>query len=121
MRQTRTRFPDKLADAKYGDMVARAAAEIDYHWAERLAYRANYREKRKEFRAAREYYNRLLEKHPNTPQADVARNRLQQIETLPDVPQQRLSWLNTVFRDTRRANPLELSAPSGEPSETKLR
>lgn len=120
--QTRRRFPDKLAEKEYGDMVARAAAEIAFMRAERLIYRANYREKRKEFRAARFYYNQLLQQFPDTPQAETARERLAQVEELPAVPEQRLSWLTTIFPDDRRSKPLKINTPSdSKPPETMLR
>jgi tetratricopeptide (TPR) repeat protein len=121
VRQTRQRFPDKLADPKYGDMVARAAAEISYARAQRLTYRADYREKRKEYGAARYYYHQLLEAYPDTPHADTARERLAQIEKLPAVPQSRLSWLTTIFPDTERSKPLETTQPTTEKPETMLR
>jgi outer membrane protein assembly factor BamD (BamD/ComL family) len=111
VRQTRQRFPDRLAEAKYGDMVARAASEIAYLQAERLAYRAEYREKQKNYGAARVYYQQILEQHPDTPHADTARTRLAKIENLPAVPSQRLSWLTTVFPDNEHSTPLEFSAP----------
>ncbi|MGI9472454.1 MAG: tetratricopeptide repeat protein, partial [Rubripirellula sp.] len=53
VRQTRERFPNRLAEPNYGDMVARAAAEIAFMRAERHAYRAEYREKQKKYGAAR--------------------------------------------------------------------
>ena len=59
VRQTRQRFPGKLQEKKYADMVARAAAEITYLRAQRLAYRADFREKKKEYGAARKYYQKL--------------------------------------------------------------
>jgi hypothetical protein len=121
VQQTRQRFPDKLADTKHSEMVARAAAEIAFLHAERIAYRAEYREKKKEFRAARMYYHQLLQKYSDTPQAEIARERLAQIEKLPPVPQQRLSWLTTIFPDQERTKPLETTQPTSEPSETILR
>lgn len=122
VKQTRQRFPDKLNEKEYGDMVARAAAEIAYMRAERLIYRADYREKRKEFGAARFYYRRLLEKFPNTPQAETARERLSKVEDLPAIPQQRLSWLTTILPDERRSEPLEMTKPSSaQPPQTMLR
>jgi TolA-binding protein len=122
VKQTRQRFPDKLGEKEYGDMVARAAAEIAYMRAERLIYRADYREKRKEYGAARYYYNQLLQQFPETPQAEIARKRLSQVEELPAVPEQRLSWLTTIFPDEKRSKPLETITPSGgEPAKTMLR
>ena len=108
IKQTRTRFPDKLAEPKYADMIARASAEIAFHKADRLAYRADYREKRKEYGAAAFYYQLLLEKYGDTPHADKARKRLGEISSLPEIPTPRLSWLTTVFPDPRSENPLEL-------------
>jgi hypothetical protein len=125
VRQTRQRFADRLGEAKYGDMVARAAAEIAYFHAERLAYRAEYREKQKNYGAARVYYQELLQKHPNTPHADTARARLAEIEKLPSAPTPRLAWLKTIFRDSERSTPLEMnqsgSEQPSEPSKTLLR
>jgi tetratricopeptide (TPR) repeat protein len=119
VRQTRQRFPDKLKEEKYGEMIARAAAEIDFHRAARYAYRAEYREKKGEFGAARYYYNELLKSHGDTPQAKVARQRLQQIAKLPSVPEQRLSWLTTIFPDSRASDPLEMTPSSNQPSDAK--
>ena len=36
----------------------------------------SYREKRKEYAAARYYYNLLLQRYPDTPHSDTARERL---------------------------------------------
>lgn len=120
VRQTRQRFPDRLAEADYGDMVARAAAEIVYLRAARLAYRADYREKKKEYGAARIYYQRILAEHPDTPQAETARQRLAKIEKYPAVPVQRLSWLKTLFpNDSRSKTPLETNLPTNESESSK--
>ncbi len=122
VKQTRQRFPDKLSEQKYGDMVDRAAAEISRHRADRLAYRASYRENRNEYAAARYYYNQLLERFPNTPHADTARTQLAKLEKLPDLPKQRLSWLTTIFPDSRRKDPLQTTMPTeGQAEETILR
>ena len=112
---TRKRFPQQMSEAKYADMVARAASEISFHRAERLSYRADYREKRKEFRSARFYYQQILQEYADTPHADKARKRLGDIETLPPIPEQRLSWLTKIFPDSKASDPLQLN--SGDPSE----
>ncbi len=120
--QTRQRFPDKLNEEKYAEVIALAGAEIARHRADRLAFRAKYNEDRKQYGAARYYYNELLKTFGNTPHADQARTRLAQIEKLPDVPEQRLSWLTTIFPDSRAKDPLEIVTPTGDqPSETILR
>ena len=123
VRQTKERFPDKLGENDYADRLARASAEIAFLQAERLRYRASYREKRKEFGAARYYYNLLLQRYPDTPLADTARERLAATEEYPETPPQRLSWLTTIFPDsTSNAAPLELSQPTeGDQPQTMLR
>lgn len=108
VRQIRERFPDKLADPKYSDIVARASAEIAFLHAERIAYRAEYREKKKEYGAARMYYHKLLEKYADTPHAKKARERLAKIDDLPAVPEQRLAWLTRIFPDEKRSTPLQI-------------
>lgn len=113
VKQTRQRFPGQLQDPKYGDLLARAAAEISFLRAERLAYRADYREKRKEYGAAAYYYRELLKLHGDTPQADTARERLAVIEKYPAVPTQRLSWLTTIFPDSSSSEPLETTDAMG--------
>ena len=109
VRQTRQRFPDKMAEEKYGEMVARAAAEIQYHRAERLAYRASFNEKQQEYGAARHYYERLQDEFADTPQAEIAEKRMDAVETLPARPTRRLSWLTTIFPESRPRKPLEMT------------
>lgn len=123
VKQTRERFPNKLQEQETADMLARASAEVAFRHSEHLFERAKYREKRKEFRAATEYYQRILDEYPKTPLADQARERLQKTAALPAVPQQRLSWLKAVFPDSKRSSPLEFSfeSPTGEKRETILR
>ena len=103
------------------ESVAKASAEIAYHRAGRYAFRAKYRERQQKYGAARVYYNLLLQEFPNTPQAEIARTRLAAIEEFPDVPKQRLSWLQKVFPDQKKTTPLETKQPTTDQSETKLR
>lgn len=123
VQQTRERFPSKLREQQIADMLARAAAEVAFRHAEHLYVRAQYREKKREFRAATEYYQRILDEYPNTPQAEKARERLQETTSLPPVPERRLTWLKAVFPDSKRSSPLEFSfqSPTGENRETVLR
>jgi outer membrane protein assembly factor BamD (BamD/ComL family) len=123
VKQTRQRFPDKLSQKDYGERLEKAASQIAFLQAERLRYRAEYREKRREYGAARYYYNLLLQRFPDTPHADTARDRLAATESYPEVPPQRLSWLTTIFPDsTATGAPLELTEPvEDEPPKTMLR
>ncbi|MDC0288238.1 tetratricopeptide repeat protein [Rubripirellula sp.] len=121
VQQTRDRFPDKMQNPANSESVAKASAEIAYHRAGRYAFRANYRERQKKYGAARVYYNLLLQEYPNTPQAETARTRLAAIEQYPDVPKQRLSWLQKVFPDQKQTTPLKTKQQSTDQPETKLR
>ena len=123
VKQTRERFPNKLQEKETADLLARAAAEVAFRRSEHLFERARYREKRKEFRAASEYYQRILDDYPKTPLADKARERLQTTAALPATPQQRLGWLKAVFPDSKRSSPLEFrfESETGEKRETILR
>ncbi|MEM6690852.1 MAG: tetratricopeptide repeat protein [Planctomycetota bacterium] len=116
IRQTRNRFPDKLSDPEYGELVARAAKEIDFHQAERMISRARYREKRGENRAAISRYQQLLQDHPNTPQAEEAREKLESLGSLPAVPTPRMAWLTTVFPDSRAKPPLKFKGEVSDKS-----
>lgn len=106
VQQTRRRFPTELREKKYADLLARAAAEIEYHKSEKLAFRAKYRERQKEYGAARELYRKLLRDHPTTPQAEGAREVLAKIDGLPASPKQSLAFLAKVFPSAKRSTPL---------------
>ncbi|NND97669.1 MAG: tetratricopeptide repeat protein [Pirellulaceae bacterium] len=118
IRQTRSRFPDKLQNQKYADMVARAAKEVSYHQAERLAHRARFREKRSEYGAASAQYAKILEEHPSTPQAKVARARLGETSKRQPVPDQRLAWLTKIFPDSKQSAPLKTIDAKGQAPES---
>ncbi len=120
VQRTRELYPDRLQQKDYAERVEKAAATVAYLKAERIRYRAEYRETRRDYGAARYYYNLLVQRYPETPHADSARERLAKIETYPAQPPQRLSWLTTVFPDsTSTGAPLEMSIPGGETEEPK--
>ena len=110
--QTRRRFPARLQEQKYADILARAAAEISFHKAQKLMTRAEYRDKQHNYRAAAYYYQKILDAHPDSPFAERARERLGEISDLPPVPAQRLSFLTEIFRDSRDKPPLEFADPA---------
>lgn len=103
--QTRQRFPDKLQDQQYAEMVARAAAEISFRQAEKLFTRAQLRDKQKYYASAAGYYQRILDKHGDTEFADSARERLVAISDLPASPAKRLTWLQNLFPSKRGNKP----------------
>lgn len=106
IRQTRMRFPDKMQEPEIREVIARASAEVDFRKAERLYVRAQYREKRWEYRAARIYYQQVVDNHDRTPFAEQSRQRIEAIADYPDVAQRPLDWLTKVFPEGDRAKPL---------------
>ena len=102
--QLRKQFPHQLhEDAEY---LARAGAEIRYKQAERIWQRGQRSDMRAEYGAAKFYYRNLLEKYADTPFADKARTRIDQLAGEPDVPPQRFGWLTNLFPDEDTPQPL---------------
>jgi len=107
--QTRQRFPDKMRDPEINETIAKAAAEVDFRLAEKVATRADYREKRGEYGAARLHYETLLANHEKTPFAEKAKERLPAVEDLPALPERHLAFLTKIFPEGERAKPLVTS------------
>lgn len=107
--QTRQRFPGKLREQKYNEMLARSNAEIDYQRAAKLTYRARIREKQRNYGAARELYQQILRDHPAAPQAEQARKTLEKIAALPASPNKPLAFMTKVFPSAKQSPPLELA------------
>ncbi len=102
--QLRKQFPHQIhEDAEY---LARAGAEIRYKQAERVWKRGQRNDMRAEYGAARFYYRNLLEQYADTPFADKARTRINELSGQPDVPPERFGWLTNLFPDEDTAQPL---------------
>lgn len=106
------RFQAEMQKPENRDMVSKAAAEIDHLLAERHYSRAQFRELRSEYGAAKFYYRQLIEEHPKTSYAETARTRLQDLEGKPDTPPQRMAWLNNIFPDSEPAKPIMIGSSS---------
>ena len=72
---------------------------------------AKYRDRRKEYRAARTQYQRVAEEFSDTSLAETARARLAELGGLPDLPPQRLEWLAKAFPSTNDDQPLIATRP----------
>ena len=104
LKQLYKQFPTEIHnEAEY---LTKAGAEIRYRQAERRWDRAQRFDRRSEYGAARLYYESLLADYSETPFADRARQRMQQIGREPDVPKQPLSWLVKMFPETDTVKPL---------------
>jgi len=58
---------------------------------------ARYYENKRQYGAARFYYQSVIKDYPLTRHADMARQRLAQIQAEPDEPPDRFGWLNKVL------------------------
>jgi outer membrane protein assembly factor BamD (BamD/ComL family) len=97
--QTRTQFRGRLGDEERFVEDTRSKIVVDR--AEREWAVAQFYEQKKYFGAARKYYAYILEKYPQTPFAEKARQRIEQIKNEPDVPPNYFKWLSTIFDHER--------------------
>lgn len=104
VKQLRRQFPVEAEQEK--PYLARAAAEIRYLKAEREWFRAERHYNRSEYGAAKVYYRELLKNYGDTPFAQRAIARMQQIGGEPDVPEQPLEWLVELFPEEDAVKPL---------------
>ncbi|MBN2477481.1 MAG: outer membrane protein assembly factor BamD [Pirellulales bacterium] len=83
-----------------GPEQARLAAtrnEVQEEMAQRDGLMGQFYEKKKQFGAARFYYQSILDEYPTTQQAERARARLDAIRDEPDNPPKRFGWLTDLF------------------------
>lgn len=99
-------YPNELQKPEVRQIVAQSAAQVEYLQAEKLWNRASYREKQANYGGAKIYYDELLEKFPNTPFAQQARERLVAIQDKPEVRPQRLAFLAKLFPPAQPQKPL---------------
>jgi outer membrane protein assembly factor BamD (BamD/ComL family) len=82
-KRTMMQFSDQMGDERERmvKLTATAAAlDTQRDWA-----RAEYNDRTKKYRAARQYYQRIVDEHPETKYAQLARERLGEIADEPDV------------------------------------
>jgi outer membrane protein assembly factor BamD (BamD/ComL family) len=104
--RTRRLFPQEMRQEQHSTFVAQTAAEVEYRLAEKLWERARYREKQHRFGGANVYLQELLEKYPDTPFAEEAREHLATNSELPPVPPQRFAFLAKLFPEGQPQKPL---------------
>jgi outer membrane protein assembly factor BamD (BamD/ComL family) len=104
VKQMRRQFPQEAERER--EFLERAAAEIRFRKAERLAFLARYYDNRAEYRAAAHYYGRVIREFEDTPLAQQAEQRVAQIGGLPPVPAQQMEWLVNLFPESDEVKPL---------------
>ena len=95
-------FPERAQqDQEY---LKRAYAEVRYRLAEREWKMGQYYGGRAEYRAARIYYEKIIEEYHDTPFAAKAKAEMDQLVGKADVPSQKLKWLVDIFPESDELN-----------------
>lgn len=96
------------AEAQQEDKFLKEAfAEVRFKKAQRQWKMASYYDNRAEYGGARHYYQIVLKDFSDTPLAEKAKERLEEIKDKPDVPPKMVPWLVDLFPATNRRDPLK--------------
>ena len=110
IKQMRRQFPQESRE--HDEFLAKAWKDVRMNRAIRTMNLARYRDRRKEFRAARFQYDKVVRDFSDTSLAREAEDRLAQLGGAPDLPPQRLKWLARIFPADTRERPLLAISPS---------
>lgn len=111
IKQIQRQFPQEAAQER--EYLARAYAEVRFKKAEREWYLAQYYDRRREYGAARFYYDILTKNFAETPFAEKAKARLGEVANEPAVQPQRFQWLVEAFPKEGNSKPLIATSDSG--------
>jgi outer membrane protein assembly factor BamD (BamD/ComL family) len=118
LRQIIRQFPVESQQEK--EFLSRAGSEIRFRLAEREWNRGSFHDRKAEYGAARIYFNTIVNNYSDTPFAENARTRLEEIRGEPDVPPQRMKWLVDLFPQRQTVRPL-MTTQSTSSGTTKRR
>ncbi len=110
IQQARAQFPRQAQEED--EYLSRAFAEVRYKKAERLWAKAQFYDRRKEFRAAKHYFKKVLDEYADTPFQQRARARVAELAGEPDIPPQHLSWLVGMFPTEEDVQPMIATKPN---------
>jgi outer membrane protein assembly factor BamD (BamD/ComL family) len=99
VQQINVQFPNQPPDER--ERLRNAGRALRTQRAQRDWETAEYYARTRHYGGARYYYNVILQDHPDSPFAEMARQRLEQYKNLPDNPPQRFKWLVRIFRWNR--------------------
>ena len=116
IRQIQIQFPQE-AEAEREFLVS-ALKEVRLKRAQHEMGLARYYDRRKEYSAARHYYNKVRTEFSDTSLAEKAANRLESISDKPDSPEQKVPWLTKLFPTPEREKPLVARNPLDVVKET---
>ena len=109
IKQMRRQFPrESQQDTEF---LANAFKDVRMNRAIREMNLARYRDRRKEYRAARTQYARVVREYSDTSLAGEAQERLAQIGGQPDLPPQKLEFLARMFPSDDQQQPMIATKP----------
>ena len=73
---------------------------------------AEYYYRNSNYRASRYYYQRLMQKYPETQFVQTAQQRMNETQSLPGVPAPKFTWLDYVFPTANKDGPKPIAMPS---------
>lgn len=114
---TRANFSGRLSDEER-ERLTEVRAQIARAIEERDLQMASYYEGTEHHAAAKYYLARVVEEHPDSPAAEQAREKLTQLEGLPDTPDVPMEWLVNLFPENKKfesINSVEEVAPTTAP------
>jgi outer membrane protein assembly factor BamD (BamD/ComL family) len=103
--QLLTQFPRELVAEGEKERVLQARGQIAFQKALREWNRAEYYNRLEYYAAARMHYQTIVEKYPDTQLAASSRERIGQMQGLPDVPTPGYQWLVDLFPDSAKQGP----------------
>ena len=109
IRAMRRQFPDQAP--QQSDKWDKFAKQIRYLKAEREWWVAQFYERKAEIGAARVYYREVAQNYYDTPFADRAFARLNELKNRPSKPTQPIQWLVDLFPDEDPVKPLIATSP----------
>lgn len=109
IKQMRRQFPSESQQDT--EFLAQAFKDVRMNRAVREMNLARYRDRRKEYRAARTQYDRVVREYADTSLAGEAQERLAQLGGQPDLPPQKLEFLARMFPSNEQQQPLIATKP----------
>jgi outer membrane protein assembly factor BamD (BamD/ComL family) len=112
IRQMARQFPQEAEEHR--DFLTKAWQQVRLNKAQHDYQMARYYHRRKEFAAARQYYERVRDGYSDTSLGKESVEMLAQIADSPDKPDQPLPWLANMFPTPDREKPIVARNPLGD-------
>ena len=113
----RTQYAHQMPEER--EHIAQVEKAIDAQQAERDWALGEFYDKTFHYGAAKYYYNAVLEKHPESRFADLAKTRMVAIKDKPPEPANEIEWVARQFRRTPKpkSDAAPGAAPDGKPAD----